>query len=481
MKRSEITISVLLVPLDYAALLGAATLAYLLRFESVAEFRPIRFYLPFPEFLGLAAIVGLAWSVAFALAGCYATAARRSWRTEFVRVVLGCSTGFAFVLAAIVFSRELFASRFIVLAAWPLAIGCVSAMRLVVRCIERALFARGIGVHRIALIGTGRAADALADAFAVRPGLGLRIVHRIPKFTNGTLPPPGDFKSQISNSIQLEGNAAHLLDLWQREAFDEVIDATTPPDPTALHALIDFCDDRHIPIRYAADLLTAHTSRVTVDTFAGVPLIEPRRTPLDGWGRVAKRAFDIIASALLLAVLSPLLLLIAISIALDSRGPVLFRQDRVGQAGRPFTFLKFRSMRVGAHAEWEELRKRSDRSGIIPKIKDDPRVTRVGRFIRRWSLDELPQLLNVLTGSMSLVGPRPHLPEEVAEYRKHHRKVLALKPGITGLAQVSGRADLDFDEEVKVDTFYIEHWSLGIDLVILLRTPFAIIRTKGAY
>ncbi len=455
------TISVLLVPLDYAALIGAAVLAYFIRFESVAELRPIRFFLPLPEFLELAAIVAAVWILVFALAGLYATAARRSWRSEFARIFLGCSTGFALVLAAIVFSRELFASRFIVLVSWPLAIVCVGFGRTVVRVIERRLFAAGIGAHRIVLIGTGRAADALVEAFRQRPSLGFRIVQRIETFTNGA--------------------AEKLAAAWQRETIDEVIDATTPPNPAALHTLIDFCDDHHIPIRYAADLLTTHTTRVTVDTFAGVPLIEPKRTPLEGWGRIIKRAFDIVASALLLILCSPVLLLIAIAIALDSRGGVLFRQERVGQAGRPFTFLKFRSMRVGAHEEWEGLRKRSDRSGIIPKIKDDPRVTRVGRCIRRWSLDELPQLFNVLAGSMSLVGPRPHLPAEVAEYRKHHRKVLALKPGITGLAQVSGRADLDFDEEVKVDTFYIEHWSLGLDVVILLRTPLAIIRTKGAY
>ncbi|MDO8622472.1 MAG: sugar transferase [bacterium] len=461
MKRSELTISVLLVPLDYAALLGTAVLAYFIRFESVAEFRPIRFFLPFPEFLRLAAVVALAWIAVFAFAGLYATTARRSWRSEFARIFLGTSTGFALVLAAIVFSRELFASRFIVLISWPLAIVCVGFGRIVVRMIERRLFAAGIGVHRIALIGTGRAADALVEAFRQRPSLGLRIVQRIETFTNDA--------------------AEKLVSAWQRETIDEVIDATTPPNPATLHTLIDFCDDHHIPIRYAADLLTTHTTRVTVDTFAGVPLIEPKRTPLEGWGRIIKRAFDIVASALLLILLSPLLLLIAIAIALDSRGPVLFRQRRVGQASRPFMFLKFRSMRVGAHEEWEDLRKRSDRSGIIPKIKDDPRVTRVGRIIRRWSLDELPQLFNVLMGSMSLVGPRPHLPEEVAEYQKHHRKVLALKPGITGLAQVSGRADLDFDEEVKIDTFYIEHWSIGLDLVVLLRTPLAVIRTKGAY
>ncbi|MFH1429929.1 MAG: sugar transferase [Candidatus Uhrbacteria bacterium] len=461
MKRSALTISALLVPLDYLALLAAAALAYTIRFNPVADIRPVTFQLPLEPYLRAAALIAGIWIVIFALAGLYASTARHSWRAEFSRIVLGSSAGFAIVLAIIVFSRELFASRFIILAAWPLAIAFVFLVRIIVRMVERRLFAHGIGVHRIALIGNGRAADALAAAFSERPSLGFRIVHRMSSFTGDT--------------------AAWLERAWNDERIDEVIDATTPPNPDLLHALLDYCDNIHLPVRFAADLLAARTSRVAVETFAGVPLIEPKPTPLDGWGRIAKRTFDILASFLLIILVSPIMLLVAIGIALDSRGPVLFTQERIGRTGRPFMFLKFRSMRVGAEKEWPELRNRSDRQGIIPKIKDDPRVTRIGKFIRRWSLDELPQLFNVIAGSMSLVGPRPHLLAEVAEYRRRHRKVLAIRPGITGLAQVSGRADLDFEEEVKLDTFYIEHWSLGRDIVILLRTPFAILRTKGAY
>ncbi|MDO8425528.1 MAG: sugar transferase [bacterium] len=462
MKRSELTISALLVPLDYVALLAAAVVAYRVRFEQLEELRPVIFTLPFGEFFRIAAAVALAWIAIFALTGLYAATARRNWRSEFLRIVLGSSTGFALILAAIFFSRDLFASRFIVLASWLFAIAFVAFLRLIARGVERVLFAHGIGVHRIALIGSGRAADALAAAFADRPSLGFRIVERFSAFPNH------DAETTITA-------------LWRKRKVDEVIDATTPPDPARLQHLIVFCNDHHIPIRFAADLLAASTTRVSVETFAGVPLVEIKRTPLEGWGRIAKRAFDIIGALLLLVITSPLLLAIALAIRCTSRGSVLFRQERIGQAERPFTFLKFRSMRAGAHAEWATLRAASDRNGPVPKIKHDPRVTPVGRILRRWSLDELPQLFNVLAGTMSLVGPRPHLPEEVADYEHRHRRVLALRPGLTGIAQVSGRADLDFEDEVKLDTFYIEHWTLGRDLVILLRTPFAVARARGAY
>ncbi|MDO8462904.1 MAG: sugar transferase [bacterium] len=462
MKRSELTISAILVPLDYLALLGAAAFAYRIRFQELEDIRPIIFSLPFSEFLPLAAAIATVWIVVFAFTGLYATTARRNWRAEFVRIVLGSSTGFALILAIMFFSRELFSSRFILLASWLLAIVFVTVLRLLVRIVERVLFAHGIGVHRIALIGRGRAADALADAFAKRPSLGFRIVAQFDAFPN-------------------HDAAVRLEQLWTQRKVDEVIDATTPPDPVRLQQLMDFTNDHHIPLRFAADLLTAAATRVEVEVFAGVPLVGLKRTPLTGWGRIAKRTFDVAASLLLLIALSPILLLIALAVRITSRGPILIRQERVGQGGRTFTFLKFRSMRHGAHAEWEQLRAQSDRSGPVPKIKNDPRVTRVGKALRRWSLDELPQLWNVLTGTMSLVGPRPHLPEEVADYERRHRAVLALRPGITGLAQVSGRADLEFSEEARIDTFYIEHWTLGRDLVILLRTPFAVLRAKGAY
>jgi lipopolysaccharide/colanic/teichoic acid biosynthesis glycosyltransferase len=238
-----------------------------------------------------------------------------------------------------------------------------------------------------------------------------------------------------------------------------------------------------------ADLLGVKVLRTEVMDIAGLPLAEVKRTTLEGWGAIAKRIVDFVFSGLLIIIFSPVMLLTTIAIKLDSQGPVFFsRLDdgsylyRVGQGGRLFKYFKFRSMIDRAdnmrYKELANLNLRSD--GPLVKIKDDPRVTRVGKFIRRFSIDELSELFLVFIGKMSLVGPRPHLPEEVAKYEQHHRKVLTIKPGITGLAQVSGRSDLAFEEEVKLDIYYIENWSLLLDLSILLKTPLAVLKHRSA-
>jgi len=247
--------------------------------------------------------------------------------------------------------------------------------------------------------------------------------------------------------------------------------------------LIDFVNDHHLSFRYAADLLGTQLSNTEVTTIAGTPIVEVKHTSLDGWGRIAKRVFDILGATVLIIVLLPIMLITAFSIVIDTRGPILFWYKRIGQFGKPFTYFKFRSMIHNAHlyryddkflSQQENLREGSP----VMKFRRDPRITRVGRIIRRFSIDELPELFLVLRGTMSLVGPRPHEIEEVERYQKHHKKVLTIKPGITGISQVSGRSDLPFEDEVKLDSFYIENWSLTLDIQILLKTPFAVLRRR---
>ncbi len=223
---------------------------------------------------------------------------------------------------------------------------------------------------------------------------------------------------------------------------------------------------------------------------AGIPFIEIKRTRLEGWGRILKRLFDIIVSSILIVVLSPLLLIIALLVRLDSRGPIIYKNIRVGQRCL-FPTFKFRSMRIeyctgegygGQHAEELQqklIKSNSERVGPVFKVLNDPRRTRIGRLLERSSLDELPQLFNVFLGNMSLVGPRPHMPQEVAGYEKHHHELFSVKPGITGLAQISGRSDLNFEDEARLDFFYIENWSFILDLIILVKTPFAVLARKS--
>ena len=200
-----------------------------------------------------------------------------------------------------------------------------------------------------------------------------------------------------------------------------------------------------------------------------------------GFNHAVKRSFDVALAAVALLLLSPLMAAIAIGVRLSGDGPVLFRQERVGAHGTRFTMLKFRSMVTDAEARLLDLQDRNEGSGVLFKLKDDPRVTPFGRALRRYSLDELPQLWNVLAGSMSLVGPRPPLPNEVERYEEDVNRRLLTKPGITGLWQVSGRSNLSWEESVKIDLYYVENWSITGDLVILLKTVRAVVGSRGAY
>jgi exopolysaccharide biosynthesis polyprenyl glycosylphosphotransferase len=220
-------------------------------------------------------------------------------------------------------------------------------------------------------------------------------------------------------------------------------------------------------------------ARVNLRPVGGLPLVyveSPRAQLAMRW---SKRLFDIVGATVALVVAAPVMAVIAIAIKLEDRGPAVFEQIRVGLKGETFTFYKFRSMVVDAEQRLSQLE--SEQGGVLFKIRDDPRMTRVGKFIRRLSLDELPQLLNVLKGQMSLVGPRPALPREVAKYHQDVHRRLDVRPGLTGLWQVSGRSDLSWDDTVRLDLYYVDNWSLLQDLMIMMRTVGAILRPRGAY
>nr|WP_228543149.1 MULTISPECIES: sugar transferase [unclassified Micromonospora] len=221
--------------------------------------------------------------------------------------------------------------------------------------------------------------------------------------------------------------------------------------------------------------------RIHTRPVAGLPLIHVEAPEFRGARKLVKEFVDRSAAAVALALLLPLVALIALAVRLDSRGPVLFRQTRVGQGGREFGVLKFRTMVVNADALLAELVARNETNGLMFKMRDDPRVTRIGRLLRKWSLDELPQLVNVLLGQMSLVGPRPPLPSEVARYDGDVARRLLVKPGMTGLWQVSGRSDLSWEDGIRLDLYYVENWSLAADLTILWKTFGAVLRGRGAY
>jgi len=467
MKKSELFFSFLLVPVDFAMILLAVFFAYYLRFsESFTDIKPVIYNFSFREYMFWGSVVTLVCLGIFALTGLYNLKTTRGGLREAYRVFISISTAMMALIVLLFFQRELFSSRFIFLAVWLLAIIFVILGRFAIRTIQRTLLKYGYGIHRVALIGNGNAGKILAKKYKREPRLGYKVMAHI-------LP---------------EDNIIQRLDLARlRRGVDEVIQCSLDLAQKEVLKIVDYCDVHHLVYKYVPDMLGAQVTKLDIETVSGIPIVELKDTPLDGWGRIFKRITDIVFSVTLVILTSPIMFATAIAIKLDSKGPIFFSRlddnkplKRVGQHGNLFRYFKFRSMRPKCdHLRYTILAKQNIRRGTpMVKIKNDPRITRVGRFIRRFSIDELGEFFLVFIGKMSLIGPRPHLPEEVAKYKKHHKRVLKIKPGITGLAQISGRSDLDFEEEVRLDTYYIENWSPRLDLWILLKTPMAVLKKR---
>ena len=473
MRRAELSFTFILLPLDALALVAAGFAAYFSRFFPIfTTIRPVVFDLTIEEFTPAILGVALLWMLIFAVSGLYRVERPRVM-DELTKILLASLAGMAIVLGLLFFSRELFESRFIVIAGWAFATAFVSLERLLVRLLQRSLLRAGIGARHVALIGKNKTADAIRSGLKQGRVLGYVVVAQFESFN--------------------ETAKRKLLDLKRRGELDDVLLADPDAPRSVAQELLTFTDTEQLGFKYAADLFLTAASRTRMHTYAGIPVVEVMKTPLEGWGAIYKRLFDIVISLLLIILTLPLQALIAIVLFIEQPGRVLFSRlpngtkvTRIGEGARPFHYFKFRSMIKNAHAyrfDPEFVKKYGNqRNGTqLFKLKDDPRVTPVGKVLRKLSLDEIPEFYLVLLGRMSLVGPRPHLPEEVDRYKPLQRKVLTIKPGITGMAQVSGRADLDFDQEVGLDTFYIEHWSPAMDLWILLKTPLVVLGKKGAY
>lgn len=469
MKRLHLFFAVLRVPVDAAMILAASITAYFIRVSPfVAAYRPVLFTIDVVDLIRATLVVAMCWLAVFALNGLYVTR-YMSIREEMSRVIYAVSTGMMLVFTVIFFSQEIFESRFIVLAAWGLAMVYIAGARLILRLAMRGFMALGFGQRYLALIGSKESREPIAEAFKQHPSFGTKVTHVFDRVNDASL-----------QSLQA---------LLRKGSIDGVLITDPHIEQQSRLSLLRLTERAHATFFYTADLFQASVNRLRTHTIAGAPIMEVRPTPLDGWGSVFKRCFDVIISLFFLIILSPILILEAIAIKLDTPGPVFFsRRDngsrlvRVGRFGRSFPYFKFRSMQANTDSlRYTKLAKQNVRKdGPLVKIANDPRITRVGRITRRLSLDELSEFFLVLRGHMSLVGPRPHLPEEVDKYKDEWRKVLSIKPGITGMAQISGRADLAFEDEVRLDTYYIEHWSPLLDIWILLKTPLVVLRGKGA-
>ncbi len=459
MKKAEIIFSSILVPIDYILLVLAGWSAYALRYSELyaAHIREVVFSLPFWQYNRYVLLVALIWLFLLAWSGVYTMRPGRKFSKVFSGIFLACSTGTLLLVLIFFFSRELFSSRFIILAAWILSIVYVTLAHWIVRIIQRRLYRRQIGVHRVILIGNDQISRLVSSILRSNPSLGYQVVYETENYSQPL--------------------AERVAVLAKNEQVDEIIQADPNINRQEMLKLIDLANEYHLDFKYAADLLGAKTNNIEIHNLRGLPLVEIKKTPLDGWGRVVKRIFDIIGSLFFLVLFSPLFLIVPLLIKLDSAGPVLYKNERIGAKGKKFYLYKFRSMFKDADKIKQALLDKNERGdGPLFKIENDPRITRVGKWLRRTSIDEIPNFWNVLWGNMSLVGPRPHEPHEVAQYQKHHKRLLDIKPGITGMAQVSGRSKLSFEMEVKLDTMYIENWSLWLDIIILFKTPLIILK-----
>lgn len=328
--------------------------------------------------------------------------------------------------------------------------------------------------HHAIAVGTGEQVSALIAALRAEPAAGYDIT--------GVCLIDDDMAPLDGVGIQVFGGVNDVRAAVRASGAHAVIVASMPGTGfDTLRRIAWACEGLGVDLLVVPSLMDIAGSRIRVRPVVGLPLLHIKEPRFTGRQLLVKSGFDRATAALGLLLVAPVVLSIVIAIKLNDRGPVLFRQSRVGRDGNTFSCYKFRSMVVDAENRLDEIRHLNEHDGVLFKLKDDPRITRVGRFLRRFSLDEIPQLLNVLKGDMSLVGPRPPLPGEVAQYDVDVRRRLLVKPGITGLWQVSGRSDLSWQQGVRLDLYYVENWSFTQDLAILVRTGRAVLTRQGSY
>jgi exopolysaccharide biosynthesis polyprenyl glycosylphosphotransferase len=432
---------------------------------------------PLPN-IGLALGLPFLWLTLIALARGYEPGILGVGSDEFRRL-LNAAVGLTAAVAIFSYATKTEIARGYVLVAIPLTALFGLVARYGMRKRLHRLRARGRCMRRVVAVGHTSAVTQLIRQFRREPYHGMRIVAACvpPSGHDGGLGGPGSL-----DGVPAMGALAHAPRVVRQVGADTVAVLACPEmDGAALRRLAWQLEKTGTDLCVAPALLDAAGPRTTIRPVAGLPLLHVDHPELEGIHRLVKDVFDRIIAALALVLLGPLLALIALAVKATSPGPVFFQQTRVGKDGHEFRIIKFRTMVQDAEQRKDSLRANNETDGPLFKIKGDPRITPVGRRLRRYSLDELPQLYNVLVGEMSLVGPRPPLPAEAAQYGEVVRRRLVVKPGLTGLWQISGRSDLPWDEAVRLDLRYVENWSLALDMLIMWKTVAAVARGSGAY
>jgi exopolysaccharide biosynthesis polyprenyl glycosylphosphotransferase len=474
--------------LDVVLIYSAFMVAYWLRYNLLSLSSEEADYIPvsFEEYLRVGGVYALILVSMLNVKGFYKLSRTTALFKELSLLITAVVTSAALTMLAMqVFLPEIRFSRLLIIYLIPLTLVVMGSEHLLMRGIHRAQWLRGVGVHNLLVVGATDTGVRLMRNFAGKTGTGYNLVGFVDdeiRYSDWTiLPRYGNSIKRGNPVVPHLGQTRQLNELLSLHKITEVIIALPAEEYQTINDILDQCRAQGVAITLVPDLFKLQPNQMSVQSVNGVPVIVTDRPAQSGTSYLFKRLVDTIGALLLLMLAAIPMMVVAIAIKLDSKGPVIFRQTRVGKNGKVFTFLKFRSMYTDADVRLAELQAYNETEGATFKMKNDPRVTRVGRFIRRTSLDELPQFFNVLFGQMSLVGPRPGLPREVTNYRPWQYRRLEVTPGLTGLWQVNGRSSISFEDMVKLDIYYAEHWSFWLDLKILFQTVRAVLRTEGAY
>jgi exopolysaccharide biosynthesis polyprenyl glycosylphosphotransferase len=429
---------------------------------------------PLSAFAPFAFLLTALLIVQFAMRGLYRMP-RTAGVLDHASIIIGSTTTGIAILIVVVFLYK--PSEFYSRLIFAFALVSISTLlvggRAVLIGLRRWRWVRGIDRERVLVVGNTGLGREVMESLVAQPDLGYALV--------GFLDDRETPLNRRTVHFRRLGPISDLDVCLRGGDIDLVILALPFWEHHRLPELVDICRYAGVEFRVVPDLYQLSFDRIDIGNLSGIPLIGLKEVSLRGWNLVVKRTMDLALTVLALPIVLPLGVMLAIIVRLDSPGPAIFRQRRIGRDGRPFICYKFRTMVVDAEERKAELAALNEADGPLFKIRNDPRMTRVGRFLRRYSLDELPQLWNILRGDMSWVGPRPATPEEVAQYEDWHYRRLTVVPGLTGLSQVLGRSDISFDEMVRLDIFYTENWTPGMDLRILLQTIPVVISGRGAY
>jgi exopolysaccharide biosynthesis polyprenyl glycosylphosphotransferase len=427
---------------------------------------------PFTYFQSLEIGIVIGLILIFTLRGLYKIRLTGTWFRQVWTIVSSTTLGMAFLITYYFIFQPISNSRLLVPFVWATAILILCFARLIVSSIMGMLYRLGLGETRLLVVGSGRLSKLIMQHIVANPNLGYNIVG----FLHDMNEPPSDF-----GRFKMLGTLDDLGMVIRSMQIDEVIIAL----PSYLHQQsirsVRLCERLGTSFKLVPDLYELSLSRIDMEAIEGIPLIGIKQVSINPLQGFVTRIVDIILAFLILMIGFPLWLCIALAVAISSPGGMLYKQTRIGLTGRPFKVFKFRSMYKDADARLADLMAMNEAQGPLFKIREDPRVTPIGRFLRHTSFDEIPQLFNVIKGEMSLVGPRPALPQEVAQYDEVQKGRLAVKPGMTGLWQIRGRSDISFDEGVLMDLYYIENWSLRLYFLTLIRTIPVVIFGRGAY